>query len=117
MTTEVIYICDVCGRQFDDEEECENHEFYHTFENVTAEDARIFNSNGEEMTWSDEPDDCFYYEVNTEAGYNAVTAFLNRSYYSNKGVNYGRFVWYEDEWVSENLFKDKVRELDNIFGA
>ena len=118
MTTEVIYICDVCGKQFDDEDECQKHETAHTYEDVTAKDCRIFDFNGREMSWEDDPDDCYYYEVNTERGIDAVDAFLNKdNCWHTVNVQDGRFMWYDEEWIDANFFRQKAEEVDKIFGA
>ena len=116
MTTEVIYICDVCGKQFEDEDACQEHERAHTFEDVTAKDCRIFDFDGKEMSWNDDPADCYYYEVNTARGIDAVEKFLNDSEWNHISVCDGRFMWYDEEWINADFFRQKAEEVDKIFG-
>ena len=118
MTTEVKYICDVCGQVFEDEELCERHERAHDYEGITDADCRIFDDNGRQMTFEDAPEDCYYYEVNTERGRIAVDEFLNKnSCWNTVSVQDGRFMWYDDEWIDANFFRQKAEEVDKIFGA
>ena len=117
MTTEVKYICDVCGQVFDDEDLCEQHERAHDYEGITDADCRIFDSNGRQMTFEDSPDDCFYYEVNTERGRVAVEKFLNESDYSYHDVEEGQFVWYDEEWVNIDHFRAQLADMEDVFRA
>ena len=118
MTTEVKYICDVCGQVFDDEELCEQHERAHDYEGITDADCRIFDNCGRQMTFEDCPDDCFYYEVNTERGRVAVGNFLNEGRdWHTTDVDYGQFVWYDEEWVNIDHFRAQLADMENVFGA
>ena len=117
MIIEVIYTCDVCGKQFNDEEECQNHERAHTYEDVTTKDCRIFDFYGKEMSWEADPEDCYYYEANTARGIEAVNAFLNSDGYWTIDVQDGRFMWYDEEWIDANFFREKAEEVDKVFGA
>lgn len=117
MTIEVIYICDVCGQQFEDEEECEKHERAHAFEDVTAKDCRIFDFYGKEMSWDADPADCYYYEVNTARGIEAVETFMNNSEWNRVSIQVGRFMWYDEEWIDADFFRQKTEEVEKIFGA
>ena len=53
MTTEVKYICDVCGEIRDDEELCKRHERAHSYEGITDADCRIFDGDGRQITFND----------------------------------------------------------------
>lgn len=118
MTTEMKYICDVCGQVFDDEELCEQHEKAHNYEGITDADCRIFNDSGRQMTFDDCPDDCFYYEASTERGRVAVERFLNDSYYTNcYSIKDGQFIWYNDEWVNIDHFRQQLADFENVFRA
>lgn len=118
MTTEVKYICDVCGEVFDDEELCEQHERTHDYKGITDADCRIFDGDGRQITFNDyKSDDCFYFEVNTERGRKAVEKFLSDSYYGYCKVEEGQFVWHDNEWINLNYFRQQLADFENVFRA
>ena len=115
MTTKVKYICDVCGEVFDDKKLCEQHERMHEYERITDADCRIFCSDGRQMTFEDDSDDCYYYEVNTERGRKAIENFFNESSYIPCRIEEGQFVWYDDKWFNLDYFRQQLADFENVF--
>lgn len=60
----------------------------------------------------------FLIEADTARGIDAVDAFLNKeNNWNTVNVQDGRFMWYEEEWIDANFFRQKAEEVEKIFGA
>ena len=122
MTTEYFYVCDVCGQRFEDEYECERHEFNHKFEGMEANDLKFYASNGIEITLEKlvDFDEVYYVEAKTEkAAVALVDIYLESggSYRDADVFDVGKFYYDIDteNWKNvEDLFA-KYKEVCEVF--
>ena len=122
MYTVTKFECEICGQQFDDEDEAFRHEFEHSFSPEVKEAIHLYDSKGNPLSFSiDSAEDAFFIKCDTVEAWDAL---------SNLYVNYYGYTdfpkveaeeektsgwYYQDEWKSLKSLGDEYNRIKSIF--
>ena len=121
MYTVTKYECEICGQQFDDEDEAFRHEFEHSFTPEVKEAIHLYDSKGNPLSFSiDSAEDAFFIKCDTIEAWDALK-MLSIDY---SGVEFPKVKteeektsgwYYQDEWKSFKVLADEYNRIKSIF--
>ena len=121
MYTVTKYECEICGQQFDDEDDAIRHEFEHSFTPEVKEAIHLYNSSGLPMSFSvDETDSAFFIKCDTVEAWDALeklyTDYAGTEFPEAKTAEEKTSEWYyQDGWRSLKSLGDKYNRIKSIF--
>ena len=122
MYTVTKYECEICGQQFDDEDEAFKHEFEHSFPPEVKEAIHIYDSKGVPLSFSfDSADETYFIKCDTVEAWDAFkdlhinylgyTEFPNAKTEEEKTSEW----YYQDGWKSLKSLSDEYNRIKSIF--
>lgn len=122
MYTVYKYECEICGQQFDDEDEAFRHEFEHSFPPEVKEAIHLYNSEGIPLSFSfDSAEEAYFIKCDTVEAWDAFkdlyinylgyTEFPNAETEEEKTSEW----YYQDEWKSLKSLRDEYNRIKSIF--
>ena len=121
MYTVTKYECEICGQQFDDEDEAFRHEFEHSFTPEIQEAIHLYDSKGNPLSFSiDSAEDAFFIKCDTAEAWDALkmlsidysgVEFPNAKTEEEKTSEW----YYQDEWKSFKVLADEYNRIKSIF--
>ena len=121
MHTVTKYECEICGRQFDDEDEAFRHEFEHTFTPEVKEAIHLYDSKGNPLSFSiDSAEDAFFIKCDTIEAWDALKILsidYSRVDFPNAKTAEEKISewYYQDEWKSLKSLRDEYNKIKSIF--
>ena len=122
MYTVTKYECEICGQQFDDEDEAFKHEFEHSFPPEVKEAIHIYDSKGNPLSFSfDSADEAYFIKCDTVKAWDAFKdLYINYLGYTEfpkaKTEEEKTSGWYyQDEWKSLKSLGDEYNRIKSIF--
>lgn len=117
MKTETIYVCDYCGKTFDDYEKCYNHEIKEI--EKTLEGVKFFGEDGKRLSFDACPDGIYYFETTAECAEAVDKCFAMWGYCApSDDVDTacgGQFFWDGNYWVNVEHLRKKLAEIEEVF--
>lgn len=119
MIIKTSYICEYCGEQFTNEEECQEHEVQEKVKDV-KDKIKYFNCEGSKLPLTASPSDIDYFWAMDEQAFEFVNNYFYECGYDKPLIttNYrtGEF-YYEDDgcWYNVDDLKDKQNKILNVF--
>ena len=121
MYTVTKYECEICGQQFDDEDEAFRHEFEHTFTPEIQKAIHLYDSKGNPLSFSiDSAEVAFFIKCDTIEAWDALK-MLSIDY---SGVEFPKVKteeektaewYYQDGWKSFKSLSDEYNRIKSIF--
>ena len=122
MYTVYKYECEICGRQFDDEDEAFKHEFEHSFPPEVKEAIHLYDQKGNPLFFSiDSVEDAFFIKCDTVEAWDALRElYVNHCGYTDfpkaETEEEKTSEWYyQDEWKSLKSLRDEYHRIKSIF--
>lgn len=117
MRTETIYICDYCGKTFDDYEECCIHEMEESAKELNG--VKFFDDNGKRLPPNIDPEKIYYIELTAENA-KAVDKYFKKNGYNPPSEEVdtrfgGQFYWIDDEWRNVEYLRKMLAEIEEVF--
>ena len=122
MYTVTKYECEICGQQFDDEDDAFRHEFEHSFPPKVKEAIHLYDSKGNPLSFSvDSAEEAYFIKCDTVEAWDA---------FRDLNINYCGYTdfpkaeteeektseWYfQDEWKSLKSLRDEYHRIKSIF--
>ena len=121
MHTVYKYECEICGQQFDDEDEAFRHEFEHSFTPEIQKAIHLYDSKGVPLSFSiDSAEDAFFIKCDTVEAWDALkmlsidysgVEFPNAKTVEEKTVEW----YYQGSWKSFKSLRDEYNRIKSIF--
>ena len=121
MYTVYKYECEICGQQFDDEDDAIRHEFEHSFPPEVKEAIHLYDSKGNPLSFSiDSVEGAFFIKCDTVEAWDALkmlsidysgVEFPNAKTVEEKTVGW----YYQDSWKSFKSLRDEYNRIKSIF--
>lgn len=122
MYTVYKYECEICGQQFDDEDEAFRHEFEHSFPPEVKEAIHIYDSKGNPLSFSiDSAEDACFIKCDTVEAWDAFKdLYINYCGYCEfpkvETAEEKTSEWYyQNEWKSLKSLSDEYHRIKSIF--
>lgn len=122
MYTVTKYECEICGQQFDDEDDAIRHEFEHTFTPEVKEAIHLYDSEGVPLPFSfDSADEACFIKCDTVEAWDAFkNLYINYLDYTEfpktKTEEEKTSGWYyQDGWKSFKSLSDEYNRIKSIF--
>lgn len=128
MTESTFYICDICGKSFETEEECLKHEQKERYGADIFEHVWAWDSKGKPLSFDAymfDPADAWYLLADTVQGRDFINGVFyddgyERPYDNDETRGLSTLVYYNDgayEWHSwEQLLQDTLKQRDQLQG-
>ena len=122
MYTVTKFECEICGQQFDDEDDALRHELDHSFTPEVKEAIHLYDPKGNPLSFSiDSVDDAFFIKCDTAEAWDALRGlYVNHCGYTDfpdvETEEEKTSGWYyQDEWKSFKSLGDKYNRIKSIF--
>ena len=123
MYTVTKYECEICGQQFDDEDEAFRHEFEHSFPPEVKEAIHLYDQKGNPLFFSiDSVEDAFFIKCDTAEAWDALRdLYVNHCGYTDfpevKTEEEKTSEWYYQkyDWKSLKSLGDEYNRIKSIF--
>ena len=123
MYTVTKYECEICGQQFDDEDEAFRHEFEHSFPSEVKEAIHLYDSKGNPLSFSfDSADETYFIKCDTVEAWDAFKDlhinYLGYTEFPNaKTEEEKTSEWYfqKYDWKSLKSLSDEYNRIKSIF--
>lgn len=113
------YICEYCGKQFANEEECQEHETQEKIKDV-KDKIKYFNCEGGQLPLTASPSDIDYFWAMDEQAFEFVNNYFYECGYDKPLIttNYRKGEFYYDSdgsWYNVDDLRDRQNEILNVF--
>ena len=123
MYTVYKYECEICGQQFDDEDEAFKHEFEHSFPPEVKEAIHLYDSEGVPLSFSfDSADEAYFIKCDTVEAWDALSDLYvnycgNNDFPKVKTEEEKTSEWYYQkyDWKSLKSLSDEYNRIKSIF--
>ena len=122
MYTVTKYECEICGQQFDDEDDAFRHEFEHYFTPEVQKAIHLYDSKGNPFSFSiDSAEDAFFIKCDTIEAWDALKMlsidYSGVEFPNAKTVEEKTSEWYyqDDSWKSLKSLRDEYNKIKSIF--
>lgn len=121
MYTVTKYECEICGQQFDDEDDAIRHEFEHSFTPEIQKAIHLYDSKGNPLSFSiDSAEDAFFIKCDTTEAWDALKMlsidYSGVEFPNAKTVEEKTSEWYyQDGWKSLKTLRDEYNRIKSIF--
>lgn len=118
MKTNITYICDYCGKIFNDEDECREHERTELAKQVDNA-VMYFDYNGERLSIDATPGIIDYFWVKDETAFEYVNDYFGKCGYACPSVDTpyrkGDFFYDGNNWQNVEELRNHLIEVQEIF--
>lgn len=122
MKTIEIYECETCGKRFESEDECYQHEMEHSIAGAEGH-VQMWNGQGVSLPLCFASyEEAMYLHIKDEIGHNFIALAANDvgayTPYDDTGDDIGYFVYSDcnNEWISINRQIERANGILEIFG-
>ena len=123
MYTVTKFECEICGQQFDDEDDAIRHEFEHSFPPEVKEAIHLYDSKGNPLSFSiDSAEDAFFIKCDTVEAWDALSDLYvnycgNTDFPKVKTEEEKTSEWYYQkyDWKSLKSLSDEYNRIKSIF--
>ena len=123
MYTVTKYECEICGQQFDDENDAFRHEFEHSFPPEVKEAIHLYDSKGNPLSFSiDSAGDAYFIKCDTVEAWDVfkdlyINYFGYVEFPKAKTEEEKTSEWYyqDDDWKSFKTLSDEYNRIKSIF--
>ena len=122
MYTVMKYECEICGQEFDDEEDAFRHEFEHSFPPEVKEAIHLYDSKGNPLSFFiDSAEDAYFIKCDTIEAWDAFKdLYINYCGYCEfpkaETEEEKTSKWYyQDGWKSLKSLRNEYHRIKSIF--
>lgn len=123
MYTVYKYECEICGQQFDNEDEAFEHEFEHSFPPEVKEDIYLYDSKGNPLYFSvDSAEGAYFIKCDTVEAWDAFKdLYINYLGYTEfpkaetEEEKTSEWYYQDDGWKSLKFLGDEYNRIKSIF--
>ena len=123
MYTVYKYECEICGQQFDDEDEAFRHEFEHSFPPEVKEAIHLYDSKGNPLSFSiDSVEDAYCIKCDTAEAWNALRGlYVNHCGYTDfpnvetEEEKTSEWYYQKYDWKPFKSLEDEYNRIKSIF--
>ena len=121
MYTVYKYKCEICGQQFDDEDDAIRHELEHSFPPEVKEAIHLYDPKGNPLSFSiDSAEYAFFIKCDTAEAWDAFKdLYINYLGYTDfpkvKTEEKTSEWYYQDEWKSLKSLSDEYNRIKSVF--